>query len=1404
MYDMALWEKKWEKAPDNFQNESVYTELLDIVKNTNNFDDILNKDDRFEILYNLSPLRENIINWYSFKPNSTILEIGSECGAITGYLCHIAKKVVSVEPSKIRSEICYNRYKELENLTVITGFLSDVEINEKFDYVILNNSFEYLPTIIQSDSPYDYFFEFLEKVILQKSKILITLSNRIGIQYLSGTVEESSKELFYGIEHDQNTKKRFFSKRELVSIFKKWNFENISFFYPVPDHIFPEIIYTDFSLYDMELSVHNRNFESNRLSLFNDSALLRILEKERIADKFLNSYLIEISNEKNDGTESLIYAKISNDRKSEFQIITEIIGRNNQRYVLKKPANANAFTHIEKMNEYYIKNPKDSNMINIPSKLIDNELYMDFQDGLTLEKILINLLSENKLNEFENWITDFGGKILGESTLRNDYATEEFQNVFGVCSERIQFHCKKNSNIDLIFSNVFPTREGYVVIDYEWVFDFWIPQEYVIWRSLFHFYTSNDYIKTRYDIRSFLSVAGIKDEWHSIFVNWDDHFGNKYVRRDVLSSYAKKNLPISNTLKKVLKFSEPQPMKLFVDYGDGYSSKAVYESRWIENGSEFVVTFCLDQSHLPIKGLRFDPCENRCKLTELSIDHELFFSHDNSEIEINNWKYFLTDDPMIFIKGDFTKIHFIKISGILSTVDDGEYEHVLKKYEQDIQFTIQNLKKKSSKECKMMTNLKKTRKTTKFLRVNKKIRHNIESVEETKDKIILTGWAFEEESKEIVSFAIIGKLYGDVFYRRCLREDVNEHFNLIENTKYGFEIILSMEWKDLNIPLKLYTENNSCQVRLDLSGKKYDYLKKISSYGNIIRSIRKKLFRKIDSQLKYEKWIERTEIHLVNSFKNKKYKENPKISIIVPVYNVEKKYLTECVNSVFDQSYSNWELCLIDDCSDKAYIINYFDELSQDSRIKCKIRDSNGHISKASNDGLEMATGDYIGLLDHDDTLAPFALERVVSLINKYSEAEIIYSDEDKIDKRGKRSNPFFKPDWSPDTLLAQNYICHFTVIKKELVEKVGGFEVGIEGAQDYDLVLKCTEESKNIYHIPEILYHWRMLESSTAENPDSKKYAFDAGKCAIENALIRRNISGIVKQGDYLGTYVVSYLPKGNPLVSIIIPTKNHADDLKKCIDSIINNSGYSRFEIIVVDNGSNQKDLLLLYEYYKNVFKSAFKVLALDIPFNYSRLNNEAVKITNGDYLLLLNNDIEMISSNWMIEMLGYAQQEHIAAVGARLLYPDNTIQHAGVVVGIGGVAGHSHKYFDINNPGYFNRLVIPANYSAVTAACLMIEKKKYKEVGGLDEENLSVAFNDVDFCLKLIKKGYYNVALSQVEGYHYESKSRGHEDNKEKQERFKKEVKYMKNKWEQILLKDPFYSRNLTLKNEDFSIK
>ena len=443
--------------------------------------------------------------------------------------------------------------------------------------------------------------------------------------------------------------------------------------------------------------------------------------------------------------------------------------------------------------------------------------------------------------------------------------------------------------------------------------------------------------------------------------------------------------------------------------------------------------------------------------------------------------------------------------------------------------------------------------------------------------------------------------------------------------------------------------------------------------------------------------------------------------------------------------------------------------------------------------------------MDQDDLITVDALYFNAKVINENDQVDLIYSDEDKVDDNGVHSYPHFKPDWSPDNLLSRNYLGHLTVFKASIMNDIGGWRLGFEGSQDYDLVLRFTEKTDAIYHIPKVLYHWRIHEASAAAGEDAKPYAYIAAKKALQEALTRRNEPGLVEFLDGFRGYSIRYdLKNTTDKVSIVIPTKDKTDILLKCIESIFKKSSYRNFEVIVVDNNSSEKEFFNYMEQCKELYGKQFKYLRAEIPFNFSALVNLGVQASDGEYVLLLNNDTEVITEDWIEGMIEQAQRPTTGVVGVKLLYPNNTIQHAGVVMGLGGAAGHVLVGEDRDGPGYFNYVNMQNNYSAVTAACIMIRRSVWDEVNGFDE-NFTVEYNDVDFCLKVRELGLNNIYLPHVELYHYESISRGHPHmTKESYERHVREINLLKNKWMDYIDNDPCYNPNLTLGAHDFSLR
>lgn len=565
-------------------------------------------------------------------------------------------------------------------------------------------------------------------------------------------------------------------------------------------------------------------------------------------------------------------------------------------------------------------------------------------------------------------------------------------------------------------------------------------------------------------------------------------------------------------------------------------------------------------------------------------------------------------------------------------------------------------------------------------------------------------------------------------------------------------------------------------------------------------------------EVPYGPWFEQhrpSEAELEKQRK-KRWSYRPMFSVIVPAYRTPAAFLEQMIESLRSQTYDNWELCIANASPEDASMEQILRKYTQmDRRIRVKKLEENKGIAENTNAAFSMASGEFSGLLDHDDLLAPQALYRMAEALNKdrdtngETKIDVLYTDEDKVTTDlTEHFQPHFKPDFNLDLLRSNNYITHFFVARTSLIKKVGGFRREYDGAQDYDFIFRCVENARKIYHIPEILYHWRTHKASTADNPASKMYAFEAGKRAIEGNLQRSGTDGKVSHTMDLGFYQVEYPVKGEPLVSILIPNKDQRESLKRCLDSIRSKSTYTNYEIIIIENNSVEPETFCYYKELEEQHK--VRVVTWEREFNYSAINNFGEKEAKGDYLLFLNNDVEVINPGWIEEMLGNCQRKEVGIVGAKLYYPDDTIQHAGVIIGIGGIAGHAFLKMPRSRTGYLHKASIQMDLSAVTAACMMMKRNVFEQLGGF-EERLSVAFNDVDLCLRTVRAGYLVVYNPKVELYHYESISRGAEDSEEKVRRFQGEIEFMRTRWIQLLKDgDPYYNKNLTLSKWNYSLR
>lgn len=701
----------------------------------------------------------------------------------------------------------------------------------------------------------------------------------------------------------------------------------------------------------------------------------------------------------------------------------------------------------------------------------------------------------------------------------------------------------------------------------------------------------------------------------------------------------------------------------------------------------------------------------------------------------------------------------------------------------------------------------------KFREFNNKIAGYVDSVDTKEDITIVSGWA--ADAKDINIEVLYQDKPLDCVISRGYRKDIRDYYLVGESdASHGYEIQITDKSVD-KIKVVCSTEDKKTVHVVNLKNNP----KSVSGViGNIsraweynrqygIRMMLNKVCNKITGNdvYDYNKWIgqRQPDAKELSNQKNTQFEITPLFSIIVPVYKPDSKFFTEMVQSVMNQTYSNWELCIADGGNTMEKTLAGI--VKNDSRVKYVALTENLGISGNTNAALELATGDYIVLGDHDDILRPDALYECVRVINENQDVDVIYSDEDKFDcSKNKRVDPNFKPDYNLDFLRSGNYICHLFVFSKELSDKVGPFISEYDGAQDFDMILRCCEQARHIVHIPKILYSWRIHSNSTAGNPANKMYAYESGRKALEAHLKRIGIKGeVLINTDALGTYRIKYDVTGNPKVSILIPNKDHIDDLDKCLHSIIDKQDYHNYEIIIIENNSVDEKT---FDYYKQIEAeySCVKVIYWDSEFNYSSINNFGAKAATGEYLLLLNNDTEMINPDCIRELLSFGTRPDVGIVGAKLLYEDNTVQHAGIVMGFGGLAAHSFVDIDEEDGGYQMRARLPQDLSAVTGACLLTRRSVYEEVGGLEAE-LQVAFNDVDYCLKVRDKNYLVVYNPYALLHHYESKSRGNDDTYDKMVRFESEIEYMRKKWSDILENgDPYYNVNLTLSKSDFSLK
>ena len=676
-------------------------------------------------------------------------------------------------------------------------------------------------------------------------------------------------------------------------------------------------------------------------------------------------------------------------------------------------------------------------------------------------------------------------------------------------------------------------------------------------------------------------------------------------------------------------------------------------------------------------------------------------------------------------------------------------------------------------------------------------------------KIFATGWAVSSVAENEIEITVTDekKEPVDAIVTWAARPDVGlakygdpkaGHVGIFLEIPFSGQHLVTVHFKEKDAQGNVISEQSLPLNPALIAARKFLKESK-AQYVSTKKSLvwlQKKLTR--NEYADYDTWLRIMRVSRQELFAQRKTKFSyaPKFSVVVPLYHTPAKFLKDLVRSMMYQSYANWELCLVNASPEDVHLTSLLENWAmRDKRIRVIRLEKNLGIAQNTNAGIEASTGEFIAFLDHDDFLEPDALFCYVDALNKDKTIDVFYSDEDKTDEYAAHYfYPHFKSDFNIDLLHANNYMCHFLAVRKSLVDTVGGLNEKFDGAQDYDFVLRLTENTKKIYHCPRILYHWRCSNQSTAASQGNKMYAIHAGKAALNAHYKRIGWNARAQEGAVDGWYQTKFTLKEEPLVSILIPNKDHTDDLDVCLNSFFERADYQNYEFIIIENNSVLPETFAYYEKIEKEHDNV-KVVYWEAGFNYSAINNFGFKFAKGDYIMLLNNDVELITPDIFQSMLGFCMRPEVGIVGAKLLYNDHTVQHAGVLVGAGGLADHVFKGIHEDDPGYMGRAISSQDVSAVTAACLLVKRSVYEEVGGLEEE-FQVAFNDVDFCLKVRKAGYLIVYDADVKLFHYESKSRGMEDTTDRFIRFGNEMMLLNSKWDILsTFVDPYYNPNLS---------
>ncbi len=1425
---------------DLYSDGTVEDELLEIAANekTEDFDRIVAERKSWPVMYHFSTIRQNILSWYPFRGTERVLEIGSGCGAVTRTVAARVKSVTCVDLSKKRSLVNAWRNRDLDNIEIRLGNFQDVEkkLPTDYDVITLIGVFEYAAGYISTEEPYEDFLRIIGRHLAPGGRILIAIENRLGMKYFAGCAEDHTGRFFDGIEgYPGGGVARTFSRKGLERIFDAAGFPCREFRYPYPDYKFPMSLYSDRYLPKKgELRNNLVNFDRKRLVVFDEGLSYDALETEYEFPVFSNSFFVTLSAEPF-ASEAADFVKFSNDRSPRFRIRTEIFA-GEEPHVRKCAAGEEALPHVRSFRsrtELLAQTFRGTKFVPDPCEdEADGAAGFEFLPGRTLEEEA-EILSREPEKQKELFRRFFGEIDRTATAVHRE--TPEFAEVFGTDLPARERMAPPVSDVDLVLSNVIVRDGAWGVIDTEWTFPFTVPADFIKWRAA-HYYAGRRGGDAEGEL---IGLAGIDRRDVPFFEKMERRFqayiaGGAVPLWKLYPEISEGAVPVGDAAGRGAAGGRASTATVYFDRGEGFSEGDSVKVPLPEDGR-----LSLDLETGGARCVRIDPTELPCavRLGGVYLDNR---PAEAGNLETNGCTpdhrdyLFTGEDPQILVRNIPEGVRRLSAELTVLTGPEGFREgaaRVLAAEAAKVRFLSDRLHSEEETGravARVLEELKGTKAIRTYRAARQKlgksdpfdsIRPALENHREahlTLDRrcyqpegIHLMGWfydpAFPGESLRVTDAA------GKEIPAKCERfprEDVAAALGITDGRCTGFNILIGYDFEGVRLPLRLRAENprGVMDLMLDIEPDRDR------------RLARRKRLKKGETEgfllpvaEEYDDWdldrrIAEEALRPADPADDARGEEGPLISVVIPLYRTRKEHLAELLDSLTGQTRRKIEICFADGSPDDSLGAFIRERTAGDGRVKYRHLGENLGISGNTNAAVGMASGGVIMLCDHDDTLERDACAAIAAAFAADETVDAVYTDEDKVTASGHfLYDPNFKPDFNPDYLRSSNYICHIFAAKTSLVREAGLLRSEYDGAQDYDFILRCTELARKTAHIPRALYHWRAHPDSTAGRPESKLYAYENGRRAVEAHLARQGLRGEVLFTEHLGHYRTKYAVEGEPLVSIIIPSRDQAEALETCVRSILRKSSWSRYEILILENGSTEEKTFRLYDRLK-AEDGRIRVLKWEKPFNYSAINNWGAARASGEYLLFLNNDTEVVTNDWIEELAGFCGREDTGCVGAFLTYPDGTIQHTGVIVGMGGAASHMFGGMDVSEYPGGGRCFSQQDLSAVTGACLMTKRAVFEAVGGFDEE-LAVAYNDVDYCLRVRKAGLLVAVNVYAKLIHYESLSRGsdaEEADRARHERLLREAGLLREKWPEYFTGgDPYYNPNLTLTKPDFSL-